>query len=280
MSQSQSLKDRKRVLFQIVFETKTPAGKTFDVVLLVAIILSILVVMLESMNWLEQDYSNTFYTLEWGFTILFTIEYGLRLWLVKDTKSYSTSFFGIIDLLAILPTYLAIFLGGLESLIVVRSLRLLRVFRIFKLVEYWNQGQFILRALRSSYEKLFIFILFVFLLEVILGTFMYVVESPYNPGFSSIPESIYWAIVTLTTVGYGDIVPVTTLGKSVASVIMLLGYAIIAVPTGIVASEFVNTARDKSINTRACPNCSREGHIPEADYCKYCGEELLDEEED
>lgn len=280
MNLRQVLKEKREELFQIVFETKTPAGKAFDVVLLIAIILSILVVMLESMSWLENEYSSTFYTLEWGFTILFTIEYGLRLWLVKDTKAYATSFFGIIDLLAILPSYLALVLGGVESLIVVRSLRLLRIFRIFKLAEYWKQGQFILRALRSSQEKLLIFILFVFLLEIILGTFMYAVESPYNPQFSSIPVSIYWSIVTLTTVGYGDIVPVTTLGKTVASAIMLLGYAIIAVPTGIVASEFVATNRDDSVNTRACPNCSREGHVPEADFCKFCGAELLPLDED
>ncbi|RZK97141.1 MAG: ion transporter [Pedobacter sp.] len=219
------------------------------------------------------QYASLFFVLEWVFTILFTIEYVLRLISVKKPLLYMFSFLGMVDLLSLLPMYLSILFVGAQSLLVLRALRLLRVFRIFKLTHFISEMNFLGAALRSSLKKISIFMLSVLAIVIILGSLMYLIEDRQN-GFDSIPSSIYWAIVTITTVGYGDISPVTSLGKLVASVIMLLGYGIIAVPTGILTTEMALTARSKRMHGDACPKCGREGHDADAKHCKYCGEKL------
>ena len=226
----------KEKLREIIFGYRTKAGKTFDVVLLSAIIISVICVMLDSDKNIHKEYGPLLLTIEWIFTIFFTIEYALRIYCTLNTKKYILSFMGIIDLLSILPTYLIGFYAPIGSLIDIRIMRLIRVFRIFKLTPYLRSGHTMQIALRSSRPKIIVFILSISLMVIILGTLMYIIEGQQN-GFDNIPKSIYWAVVTLTTVGYGDVVPITTLGKTVAVFIMMLGYAIIAVPTGIVASE-------------------------------------------
>ncbi|MBC7947421.1 MAG: ion transporter [Chitinophagaceae bacterium] len=263
----------KSKLHQVIFESNTTAGKVFDVVLLFSILLSILVVMLDSVESLHSKYGQVFFVIEWGFTILFTIEYILRLLAVRRPIHYMFSFLGIIDLLSIIPMYLSIFLAGAQSLLVLRALRLLRIFRIFKLTHFLSEMSFLGTALKSSAKKISIFMLVVLALVVILGSVMYLIESKEN-GFGSIPDSIYWAIVTITTVGYGDISPVTPMGKFIASIIMLLGYGIIAVPTGIITTEMAITARQRKHGQETCPGCGKEGHDENALYCKYCGERL------
>lgn len=265
----------KEKIHEIIFEADTPAGKLFDVVLLILIMASVLVVMLESVQGLQARYSNFFYALEWAFTVIFTIEYLLRLYCVYRPAKYATSFFGVIDLLAILPAYISLFIYGTQYLLVIRALRLLRVFRIFKLGHFMSEGEVIVRALKASRAKITVFLTFILLLIIIIGSIMYLVEGGQNEGFSSIPRSIYWTIVTLTTVGYGDITPVTELGQFLSAFIMILGYAIIAVPTGIVSAEMVAGARgEEERNTQACRYCGAEGHDNDAVYCKYCGERL------
>ena len=260
-------------LHQIIYESNTKAGKAFDVTLLVLILASIIVVMLDSVQALHRKYGSGFYAIEWAFTILFTIEYILRLVVIKKRLLYMTSFLGIIDLLAIVPSYLSIFYIGAQSLLVLRALRLLRIFRIFKLTHFLTEMEFLGTALRGSLKKIFIFMLIVLALVVILGSVMYLVEGQEN-GFHSIPESIYWAIVTITTVGYGDIYPVTALGKFIASIIMFIGYGIIAVPTGIVTTEMALASRNKGHLHEVCSSCGREGHDADAVHCKWCGEKL------
>ena len=263
------LKER---IHEVIFEADTPAGKVFDVGLFILILLSVLVVFLESIGPIHDRYFRLFYTLEWIFTGVFTIEYLLRLYVVYKPRKYALSFFGIVDLLAILPTYISLFFVGTQSLIVIRALRLLRVFRVFKAAKFVRESRIILIAMRQSLRKILVFMLFVLLLVVIFGSVMYLVEGGYNPQFDSIPRSVYWAIVTLTTVGYGDIAPTTNLGQFLASVVMILGYAVIAVPTGIVSSEFIKTERRSS--TQACLACGNDGHDVDAKHCKYCGEDL------
>ncbi|HEU4473143.1 MAG TPA: ion transporter [Flavisolibacter sp.] len=260
-------------LQEVIYESNTPAGKIFDISLLVLIVLSILVVMLDSMPVWHRRYGDLFFVFEWVFTIIFTIEYLLRLVSIKNPLAYVFSFLGMIDLLAIIPSYLSVFYVGAQSLLVFRALRLLRVFRIFKLTRFLSEMAFLRMAMRGSLEKISIFMLIVLSLVVILGSVMYLVEGGRN-GFTSIPESIYWAIVTITTVGYGDITPVTQLGKLVASVIMLIGYAIIAVPTGIITTEMAIALRKREQKHEACPACGREGHDSDARHCKYCGHVL------
>ncbi len=262
------LRDR---IHEIIFEADTPAGKLFDVVLLVLIILSVLTVMLESSEDWSAQYSRIFFILEWIFTILFTIEYVLRLYSTRQPWSYATSFYGIIDLLAILPAFLSFFLAGTQYFVVVRVIRLLRVFRIFKLGIYLTEGDQLRKAIVASRNKITVFLFTVALLVIIIGSIMYLVEGGENDGFSSIPRAVYWAIVTLTTVGYGDITPRSDLGQFLSALVMILGYAIIAVPTGIVTSEMVKDGRKKEVSTQACRFCSREGHDKDARYCKYCG---------
>lgn len=257
--------------YEIIFEADTPAGKAFDVALLVVILLSIVAVMLESVNSLQIKYGALLRTLEWIFTVLFTIEYVARVLVVKHPRRYIFSFLGLVDLLAVLPTYLSIFITGSQYLLAVRIVRLLRVFRIFKLSRYVGEADVLKRALKASRHKITVFLLAVISIVIITGTLMYLVEGPEN-GFTSIPISIYWSIVTLTTVGYGDIAPQTVLGQTLASLIMIMGYGIIAVPTGIVTSEL--SRAHSPVSTQVCPNCLREGHAPDAVYCKYCSAKL------
>ncbi len=264
----------KNKLYIIIFKTDTFWGKAFDVALLISILLSVITVALESVKSLNNLYHNLFITLEWGFTFLFTLEYMLRLWITSEKRKYIFSFFGIIDLLSTLPTYIGLVLTGAHTLVVLRSFRLLRVFRIFKLARFVGEASQLKKALKSSQPKIIVFITAISIIVVIMGTIMYIVEGGEN-GFTSIPQSIYWAIVTLTTVGYGDIAPVTVIGKSLAALIMILGYAIIAVPTGIVTAEISKTMYgSKSIANKECTNCGQKNHEKEANYCKNCGEEI------
>lgn len=273
MSENQ-LKSR---IHEIIFEAETPAGKRFDVILLVLILLSVLVVMLESVPSVAVKYKDYFPLLEWGFTIIFTIEYGLRLYSVKKPWVYAKSFYGIIDVLAILPAYLAILFEGSHYFVVIRALRLMRVFRIFKLGHFLREGQVISGALRASQPKITVFLVFIVLLVTIIGSIMYLVEGGSNDHFQSIPQSIYWAIVTLTTVGYGDLTPQSNFGRFLASIVMILGYAVIAVPTGIVTAEMTNYTEVPN-NTYSCQDCGNEEHDDDADYCKHCGEHLHEHE--
>ena len=261
----------RKKLYIIIFEADTPAGKAFDIGLLVAILLSIMAVMLESVPSLEAQYGKIFRVSEWIFTVAFSIEYLIRIISADRPRRYIFSFYGVIDFLAILPTYLSLFLLGTQYLLVIRALRLLRVFRILKLGRFVGEGEQLRRALKAGRHKIIVFLGTVLSLVMILGTIMYLIEGGEN-GFTSIPRSVYWAIVTLTTVGYGDIAPQTVLGQSIASVIMILGYAIIAVPTGIVTVELGN--EQKRSRERECPSCQAKGHDGDAIYCKHCGERL------
>ncbi len=262
----------RRRLHEIIFEADTRAGKAFDVALLCAIVASIVAVMLDSVDRYGTRFDAELRALEWGFTALFTVEYVLRLISVKRPLRYVFSFFGLVDLLAILPTYLGLFIAGAESLLVLRSLRLLRIFRVLKLGRYLSEANVLRDALRSSGPKIVVFLGTVLSLVVIVGTLMYLIEGEEH-GFTSIPRSMYWAIVTMTTVGYGDIAPQTVLGQALAAAVMILGYSIIAVPTGIVSAE-LGKAGMRRISTQACSECSAEGHDVDAKHCKYCGAEL------
>ena len=259
-------------LHEIIFEADTPAGRRFDIILLWAIVVSVLAVILESVPYFSRNYGEVLWAVEWFFTILFTIEYIVRILSVKRPMNYIFSFFGLVDLLSILPSFLGLYFVDTSSLRVIRILRLMRIFRVLKLIGFLSQARTLRDALIASKQKIMVFLLAVTILVVVLGTVMYIIESPES-GFTSIPRSIYWAIVTLTTVGYGDIAPVTALGQAVASLVMILGYAIIAVPTGIITSEIVRNDVTSS-NTQSCPSCSREGHDDDAEFCKYCGEKL------
>lgn len=258
-------------LHRIIFGVNTKKGKAFDVVLLWAILLSVATVLFESVPAIQDRHGTILRVAEWVFTVLFTIEYGLRLWTVQHPRSYALSFFGIVDLLAILPSYLSALITGTQSLSVVRAIRLLRVFRVLKLVRHMREAQGLMRALRASRPKIVVFLTGVLSIAVIFGTIMYLVEGD-QAGFTSIPTSIYWAVVTMTTVGYGDIAPETPIGQFLALVLMILGYAIIAVPTGIVSAEI--TRAERAVSTLACPSCSRTNHQPLAKYCCECGSEL------
>ena len=260
------------VLHEVIFEAETPAGRAFDIVLMWSIILSVLTVMLDSVNGIRREYGDILSSIEWFFTILFTVEYILRMISVRRPARYALSFFGIVDLLAILPSYLSLFIPGSQHLLTIRVLRLLRVFRVFKLASYVNDANILVTALRASRRKISVFIMAVMTLVIILGSSMYIIEGEEN-GFTDIPTSIYWAIVTLTTVGYGDLSPHTPVGKAFASLVMPLGYGIIAVPTGIVTMEISNSAK-RVVSTNSCPECSAEGHDYDATHCKYCGAKL------
>lgn len=272
MSQSQP-KWRKQ-LYQIVFEADTPAGKIFDVGLLIVIVLSTIVVVLESVPQLER-YSNVFFVLEWIFTILFTIEYILRILVVQHKRKYILSFLGIIDLLSILPTYLSLFISGAHMLIVIRIVRLVRIFRILKLGQFIGAGNTLRTAIIASRYKISVFLLIVLTSVIITGTLMYLIEGAES-GFDSIPVGIYWAIETMTTAGYGDIAPTTGIGRALASFIMILGYGILAVPTGIVSAEMFDLKSKEKLTTQRCPHCLQEGHDNDAIHCKFCGTKLND----
>jgi len=257
----------------IIFEADTPAGKAFDVVLLVSILISVLAVLLDSVAALHERYGRFFLIIEWSFTIAFTVEYALRLWCIENTARYARSFFGIVDLLGILPTYLSMFIADTQYLLVIRILRVLRVFRVLRMVRYVGEAQLLSQALLASRRKIAVFITSVLALVVIFGCLMYLIEGEEH-GFTSIPKSIYWAVITLTTVGYGDLTPQTPIGQAMATLVMIMGYGIIAVPTGIVTME-LSEAQRRSANTRTCPACSAEGHVAEASYCWRCGEHLF-----
>lgn len=259
-------------LQEIIFEADTPLGKAFDVALLWAIVLSVLAVMLESVASVRARWGDELRAIEWFFTLLFTVEYVLRLVSVQRPGEYARSFFGVVDLLAVLPTYLSLVVAGTGSLLVIRTLRLLRIFRVFKLARYVVEANTLLRALRASRPKIIVFLWSVLSIVAIIGALMYLIEGEEH-GFTSIPTSIYWAVVTMTTVGYGDIAPQTVAGQILASVLMIVGYAIIAIPTGIVSVELASAQRQE-VSTQACPACSAEGHDPDARFCKKCGAPL------
>jgi voltage-gated potassium channel len=256
----------------IIFEAETPAGKAFDVALLLSICVSVTAVVLESVESVEARYGYGLRVLEWLFTLGFTIEYVVRLVCVTRPLRYATSFFGIVDLLSILPTYLSLLVPGSQSLLVIRSLRLLRVFRVLKLMRYLREANELLNALRSGGRKVTVFLGTILVLVSILGSMMYIIEGEQN-GFTSIPLSMYWAIVTMTTVGYGDLVPQTAAGKGIAALVMVIGYCIIAVPTGIVTAEMMYAGRERA-PTRQCPECLTEGHERHARFCKECAAPL------
>lgn len=277
MKNNNSNRNWKTILHEIIYEADTPAGKLFDVILLIVIIASIVFVMLESVKSIDIKYHNFLNISEWVITILFTIEYIARIITVKKPLKYITSFYGIIDLLSTIPKYLSIIFVGSHSLVALRALRLMRVFRILKLARYIGESNNFIRALKASRVRIFIFIAFIIILCTILGTIMYLIEDD-SSGFTSIPESVYWAIVTLTTVGYGDIAPHTPFGQFIASLVMILGYAIIVIPTGIITSEIVkDSMKSVQTNTQSCPSCSVEKHRDNALYCYKCGELLNNE---
>jgi len=263
----------RRDLYHIIFEADSPAGKAFDVALLWAIGLSVVAVMLESVTSIRESYGDVLRALEWTFTAMFSIEYVLRLITAPQPFRYARSFFGIVDLLAIVPTFLSLFITGTHSLLVIRVLRLLRVIRVLKLAHYVGEAHMLSVALRASTRKILIFLATVFTIQLIVGSLMYLIEGEEN-GFTSIPIAVYWAIVTMTTVGYGDMAPHTVAGKSLAAFVMILGYAIIAVPTGIITAELVDTAARENVSTRQCPKCQSQGHTPDAKYCKHCATPL------
>jgi len=258
-------------LHEVIFEADTPAGKMFDVALLVAIGVSVIVVVLESVPSIRGSRGSALRTAEWGFTILFSLEYVLRLMSVRRPLRYATSFFGIVDLLAVLPTYMSLFVDGAQALLVIRALRLLRIFRVFRATTFSGELTLLVHAVRASQVKITVFLLAVLTIVLILGATIYAVEGPEN-GFESIPTGIYWAVVTITTVGYGDIAPQTVVGRFIAAFAMVLGYSLIIIPTGIFSIELARTARGTT--TQNCPDCTREGHDGDASYCKFCGGRL------
>ena len=269
----QTLRERARI---VIFEAETPAGRAFDVVLIACILASVSAVFLDSVPAMHRAHAQALYRIEWFFTVLFTLEYAARLWCVERPLRYARSFYGVVDLLGTVPTYLSLFLPGAQFLLVIRILRVLRVFRVLRLLRYVGEADVLIEALRSSRRKVTVFLFTVLSLVVVAGSIMYLVEGEAN-GFTSIPISMYWAVVTVTTVGYGDISPVTPLGRLIASALMILGYAIIAVPTGIFSVQLSETMRKRQ-NTRTCPRCVAEGHSGEASFCWRCGSPLHPEE--
>jgi len=272
----------KNKIHEIIYEADTPMGIWFDIILFALIVISVLLVMLESVKWIDAEYHRTLLVLEWVITIFFTIEYIARVISIKKPFRYIFSFYGIIDFVSTIPLYLSYIFAGSQVLLAVRALRLLRIFRILKLVQFLGEASQLKRALKASRAKITVFLFAVLIVSVMLGTVMYMIEGD-EAGFTSIPTSIYWTIVTLTTVGYGDIAPITPQGQLIATIIMLLGYGIIAVPTGIVTAEFGKHGKDKTdpsnenfvhVNTQSCKTCSKEGHRDDATHCFNCGSEL------
>jgi voltage-gated potassium channel len=262
-----------RRIYEIIFEADTPLGKLFDVTLLIVILASVLAVSLDSVEAIHRDYHDELIIVEWFFTALFSIEFILRLLSVRRPFGYVFSFYGIVDLLAILPSFVSLLLPGTQHLLVIRILRLLRIFRVLKLGRYVSESQQLVSAIRNSRAKIFVFLFSVLTLVVVIGAAMYLIEGPKN-GFTSIPRAMYWAIVTLTTVGYGDITPQTVLGQLLSSMLMIMGYGIIAIPTGIVTAELTSVTRSGPVTTRTCPSCLSEGHRAVSHYCSDCGEAL------
>ncbi|HSU29035.1 MAG TPA: ion transporter [Chitinophagaceae bacterium] len=260
-------------LHEVVFETHTPSGRAFDIFLFICIFLSVIVVMLDSVPAYHVNYGIFFHRIEWAFTIIFTVEYLLRVILVKHPHKFIFSFLGIIDLVAILPTYLTLFIAGSQTLLILRALRLLRVFRIFRLSHFLVDIRFLSGALISSLRKIGIFFMGALVIVMLLGSVMYLVEDPKD-GFTDIPQCIYWAITTITTVGYGDLIPHTPWGKFVANIVMLIGYAIIAVPTGIITTEMAIAIKSRDVGHDICQNCNKKGHDHDAQFCKHCGHQF------
>lgn len=270
-----SLSPWRQRLHEVIFEADTPAGKAFDLILLLAILASTVAVMLETVDHLRADYYLPLRTAEWVFTVLFTVEYALRLICVRRPSRYALSFFGIVDLVSFLPSYISLLVPGAQTLLVIRLLRLLRIFRILKLARFLTEAAELRDAVYGARNKIVVFLFTVLTVVSIMGAAMYLIEHDHNPGFRNIPQSMYWAIVTMTTVGYGDITPITVPGKLVASLIILTGYAMIVVPTGFVSAEFVAAKdRHKPPTTQACPSCMRHGHDADAVCCKWCGARL------
>ena len=267
-------KNFRKKLYDIIFESESFAGKLFDISLLILIVISMIIIMLETIPGVEKAWSHLLFRIDMFITIIFTIEYVLRLYSSEKPWNYAKSFYGIIDLFAILPVWVGLIFPEAHFLLVIRIFRLLRVFRIFKMIHFLEESSFMMNALWQSRRKIFVFFFFVILITTIAGVFMFVIESPFNDGFSTIPQSIYWAIVTLTTVGYGDISPITPIGKVIASLIMLLGYCIIAVPTGIISANLARELKSHDANTETCPHCFKQGHDKNAAYCKFCGHHL------
>ena len=274
-NQPLSLRDR---LFVIIFEADTRSGRLFDQLLILTILLSLMVIMLDSVEEIATEYASVFSALEWFFTGLFSLEYLMRLYAAKRRWRYATSFYGVVDLLAILPTYLALVSPELNALMTVRTLRLLRVFRVFKLTEYLTEVTMLASALRASRRKIMVFLSVVLMVVMVMGTIMYVIEGPEN-GFTSIPVSIYWAITTMTTVGFGDIAPKTDLGRFISSIMMLMGWGTLAVPTGIVTTEMAFQRGPRS-TTRVCRECMTEGLGTTDNFCRHCGSRLFAHIED
>lgn len=266
------MKDLRQHLYDVIFGTETPAGKAFDLFLIYAIILSVVALMLDSVVSLSDRWGNILLVAEWTFTVLFTIEYGVRIYCSPNRWAYVRSFYGVIDLLSILPAYISIFVPGANYLLMLRLFRVLRVFRVLKLMRYISEANLLLRSMLQARHKIFVFFIVVLVFATIFGSIMYVVEGPQN-GFTSIPKSIYWTIVTITTVGYGDIIPKTALGQIVASAAMLTGYSIIVVPTGILTAE-ISQEIQRERNLVSCPNCGKQGHERDAHYCSRCGSDV------
>ena len=264
-------------IYHIVFESHTPPARAFDIALMVAIVASVVVVMLDSVETYHARYREAFLAAEWFFTALFTAEYAVRLAVVRRPARYARSFFGVVDLLAILPTYISLIAPGAQVLLSVRILRVLRVFRVLKLANYLDEASSLGRALSASRRKILVFVFVVLTLVTVMGSMMYLVESPTNDGFSSIPQSVYWAVVTVSTVGYGDITPVTPLGRALSVALVIIGYGIIAVPTGIVTVEMSleRAAAEAERRFSECPTCGLEDHDPDARFCRRCGTCLL-----
>lgn len=262
----------RQLVHDVIFEAGTRFGRAFDIALLALIVLSVVAVMLESVAGIRARWGSQLMAIEWAITLIFTAEYVVRLWCVRRPWRYALSFFGIVDLLSIIPTFLSIVVEGSQSLLVIRTLRLVRAFRVFKLSRYVAESQALWHAMRATSAKITVFVLLVMTFVLILGSAMYLIEGPER-GFTNIPISVYWAIVTMTTVGYGDMSPDTAWGRLVASIAMILGYSIIIVPTGIFSVEII-MAQKKHVSTRVCPNCTAEGHDVDALHCKYCGQAL------
>lgn len=265
-------------IHDIIYEADTPAGKVFDISLIIVIIISVLLVALETVGWINQQYYDILNITEWVITILFTIEYILRIVSVHHPSKYIFSFYGIIDFLAMIPKYISLFVVGahLETMMAIRALRILRIFRVLHISRYIGESNFLVRSLLVSRAKIIIFLLFVLIMCILFGTLMYLVEGP-EAGFNNIPESIYWCISTISTVGYGDIVPLTGMGKFLASMLMILGYGIIAVPTGIISAEMAQRRKNVDVNTTVCAECMNDKHKDNAIYCHECGSHLEDE---
>ncbi|PMR76076.1 ion transporter [Billgrantia endophytica] len=266
-------------LFQVIFESDTPLAKGFDIALILMILASVLVVMLDTVERFGATYGVWFYWIEWGFTLAFTMELAIRIYILDKPLRYLRSFYGIIDIVAILPTWLMLLIPGTQTLVIVRLLRVLRIFRVLRLMQFVGEGRLLVEALKNSWHQIFLFLFTVFLLVTLFAALVYMIE-PAEAGFTSIPISVYWAIVTMTTVGYGDIVPVTPLGQAISTLVMLIGYSIIAVPTGVFSAEVIRSIRADRYSDQACPGCGHDRHEKRALYCLKCGTWLDEETQD